>query len=319
MTLQQLTFLREIVRHGMNISAAAAALRISQPGMSRQIHILEQSLGLPILVRGRNRIVGLTEFGAAVAKAGERLLNEAENVRQIAADATIGGGRLVVATSRLHARYTLLEPFKRLKADYPEVELLLLQSESDHILQLVQSGEAGIGVSTRTEADAANVPNDVALLGGPELRRSAILPKGHPLARCRHLTLAEIAEYPLVGYGPNAQTGLQVIEAFSKLGLVPRYVVRASDSDIIQGFVAQGLGIGIVPTASIEGKLGLNLVARDVTSHLSRARTMISLRRGSYLRPYLVDFIRMIAPEWDRARIQHQLDHEGSGRDTDIG
>src|ERR1700753_2132622 len=101
MTLQQLTFLREIVRHGMNISAAAEALGTSQPGISRQIRSLEQTLGMPVLVRRRSRIVGWTELGTAVAKAGERLLNEAENIRQIAADATSGGGRLVVATSHL--------------------------------------------------------------------------------------------------------------------------------------------------------------------------------------------------------------------------
>src|SRR5579871_1912112 len=119
MTLQQLTFLRAIVRHDMNISAAATSLRTSQPGMSRQIQLLERELGLPILRRRRNRILGLTELGTAVAGVGDRLLNEAENIRQIAADAKSSGGRLIVATSHLHARYTLLEPFARLRKAYP--------------------------------------------------------------------------------------------------------------------------------------------------------------------------------------------------------
>ena len=314
MTLQQLTFLREIVRSGMNISSAAATLGTSQPGISRQIRLLEQSLGMPVLVRRRNRIIGLTELGEAVAKSGERLLNEAESIRQIAADASAGGGRLVVATSHLHARYTLLGPFGRLRIEYPNLEMLLLQFERDDVLQLVQTGEADIGVSTGIEADAATMPPDVALLGGNILRRSAIIPKGHPLARAEHLSLAEIAEHPLIGYGPNAQTGQQVVDAFSALGLVPRYVVRASNSDIIQAYVEQGLGVGIVPTGSVEGKTNLNLVARDVTSLLPPAQTIISLRRGTYLRRHLVDFIRMVAPGWDRVRIQRHLDHPGPRR-----
>lgn len=263
---------------------------------------------MPVLVRRRNRVLGLTELGVAVAEAAERLLNEAANIRQISADAKSGGGRLIVATSHLHARYTLLGPFKQLRAAYPEVDLLLLQSEPSRIIRLVQSGEADIGVSSGTAADAADIPPDVAVLAGEILRRSAIVPIGHRLARRRQLSLAEIAAHPLIGYGPNSQTGLQISQAFSALGLTPRYVVRASDSDIIQDFVTQGLGVGIVPAASISGQNGSDLVATDVTSQLPEARTMISLRRGTFLRRHLVDFIRMIAPGWDRARIQRHLD-----------
>jgi LysR family cys regulon transcriptional activator len=307
MTLQQLIFLRAVVRHGMNISAAAASLHTSQPGMSRQIQLLERELGLPVLVRRRNRILGLTELGAAVAGAGDRLLNEAENIRQIAADAKSSGGRLIVATSHLHARYTLLEPFTRLRKAYPEVELLLLQSTPNRIVGLVQSGEADIGVSSGTAADAAGNNPDVAILASAVLRRSAIVAKDHELSNRKRVTLAEISRFPLIGYGPNTQTGLHLSQAFSALGLSPRYVVRASDSDIIQAFVRQGLGVGIVPTASIAGKADAKLVAIDVTKQMPEARTVICLRKGAYPRRHLIDFIRMIAPTWDEARIHSLL------------
>jgi len=304
-TLQQLTFLRAIVRHGMNISAAAASLRASQPAISRQIRLLELELGLPVLVRRRNRILGLTELGSAVAGAAERLLNEADNIRQIAMDAKSSGGRLIVATSHLHARYTLLEPFKQLRLAYPEVDLLLLQSEPDRIAGLVQAGEADIGVGSGPQVDA---PPDVLVFAGRILRRSAIVPKGHPLARRgKRLTLEDIAACPLIGYVPNSQTGRHVAQAFSALGLAPRYVVRASDSDIIQAFVGQGLGVGIIPSASLAGKTEADFVAIDVTKLLPEARMMIMLRRGIYLRRHLVDFVRMAAPEWDRARLESHL------------
>jgi DNA-binding transcriptional LysR family regulator len=83
-TLKQLTFLREIARQSLNMSKAAAALYTSQPGVSRQIQLLEEELGVPILVRRKNRTLGYTDAGKAILDAAQRLLNEAESIRAIA-------------------------------------------------------------------------------------------------------------------------------------------------------------------------------------------------------------------------------------------
>jgi LysR family transcriptional regulator, cys regulon transcriptional activator len=308
MTLKQLEFLREIVRQSMNISTAAIALGTSQPGISRQIQLLERELGTPLLVRRRNRIVGLTEAGDTVLSAAGRLLGEAENIRLIAAEARRGSGRLIVATSHLHARYTLRSPFQRLRITHPEVELLLLQSEPDDVPKLVEAGEADIGVGTGEEASATSTSPRVTVLIGEVLRRSAIVPIGHPLSRRRRLLLEEIAANPLIGYGANSPTGRQIGRAFAAMGISPRYVVRASDSDVIKAYVAQGLGVGIVPAACVAGAERAGLAAVDVTALLPEARTIISLRRDMYLRRHVLDFIRMIAPAWDRAAIQQAMD-----------
>src|SRR4029434_5092237 len=85
-TLRQLRILRELARHSLNISAAAAALHTSQPGVSRQIQLLEQELGVDLLERRKNRIGGFTEPGRAILGAVQRALTEAENIRSIAAE-----------------------------------------------------------------------------------------------------------------------------------------------------------------------------------------------------------------------------------------
>jgi LysR family cys regulon transcriptional activator len=314
MTLKQLEFLREIVRQSMNMSAAAIALDTSQPGMSRQIQDLERELGMPLLMRTGNRIIGLTETGSTVLAAAERLLGQAENIRLIAAEARSGSGRLVVATSHLHARYTLLEPFARLRASYPQVELSLLQANPDGIMQLVASGEADIGVGTGEDARLETPPPRVALLVGEPIGRSAIMPVGHALARRKRLTLQALGEEPLIGYGASSPTGRALATAFAAAGIAPRYVVRASDSDVIKTYVAQGLGVGIVPTIAVADARGVStrvdLVARDVTALLPPAHTTLTVRRDMYLRRHIVEFIRAIAPRWDRAAIQQAL--EGS-------
>ena len=148
-TLRQLRFLREIARQSLNISNAAAALHTSQPGVSRQVRLLERELGVDLLVRRKNRVLGFTDTGRAVLDVAQKLLSEAENIRLIAEDAReAGGGRLVVATSHLHARYTLRGTVKAFSRRHPEVELTLLQAEADAIFKLVESSEADIGIST---------------------------------------------------------------------------------------------------------------------------------------------------------------------------
>lgn len=304
MTLKQIELLREIVRQSMNISAAALALGTSQPGVSRQIQDLERELGTPLLVRKRNRIVALTEAGRMVLTAAERLLGEVENIRLIGAEVRRTGGRLVVATTHLHARYTLLGPFQRLRTMHSEVELLLLQSVADDIDKLVAAGDADIGVGTGENGDIAAPSPRIARLAGEVLRRSAIIPIGHPLARRPRLSLEELGTYPLVGYGACSPTGLHIGRAFAAVGITPNYIVRASDSDVIKAYVAQGIGVGIVPTACITQSRPPNLVVADVTALLPEARTVITMRRDMYLRRHVVDFVRMIAPAWTRSAIQ---------------
>src|ERR1700748_328343 len=104
MTLLQLRILREIERQALSISAAAKALHTSQPGVSRQIQMLERDLGVPLLVRQKNRIVAFSPAGRSILAVAKSLLNQAGNIELIAQEAKGRSGRLVVAASHLHAR-----------------------------------------------------------------------------------------------------------------------------------------------------------------------------------------------------------------------
>ena len=180
-------FLREIARQSLNMSKAAAALYTSQPGVSRQIQLLEEELGVPILVRRKNRTLGYTDAGKAILDAAQRLLNEAESIRAIAAQARGDGGRLAIVTTHLHARYTLLDPVSAFVARYPDVELNLMEAEPDNIPRLLESNEADIGVTTEV------LPGHPALtyLRGAAMKRSLIMPREHPLARRKQVKLAD--------------------------------------------------------------------------------------------------------------------------------
>ena len=303
-TLRQLRFLREIARQSLNISNAAAALHTSQPGVSRQVRLLERELGVDLLVRRKNRVLGFTDTGRAVLGVAQKLLNEADNIRLIAEDArNEGGGRLVVATSHLHARYTLRGTVKAFSRRHPEVQLQLLQIEADNIFRMVETGEADIGISTELGGRRPLL----TLLQGDVVRRSVIMPKGHPLARKRGLTLADIARYPIVGYSPRSRAGQIVGETFRRNGLALRYAVSANDADVIKTYVGEGLGIAIVPSLAIDKADARAIHTADATHLFPHSLMTVSLRRDTYLRRYLTDFVEMVAPAWSRKEIRRAM------------
>ena len=100
MKLQQLRYLREVAKRGLNLSEAAEALHTSQPGISKQIRQLEDELGVEILVRNGKRVVDVTEPGRVILGIAERILQDAENLRQVAREVRDqAAGTLTIATT----------------------------------------------------------------------------------------------------------------------------------------------------------------------------------------------------------------------------
>jgi LysR family cys regulon transcriptional activator len=303
MTLKQLRFLREVARQSLNISSAAVVLHTSQPGVSRQLQELERELGVELLVRRKNRVLALTEAGEAVLLSARRMLDEADNIRLVAEDLrNERGGRLALATSHLHARYTLLTPVKAFTKRYPEVQLHLMQADPDDVPKLIEANEADVGIST----DVTGAHPTLVLLPSEVLKRSIIMPKGHPLASRKRVTLADLAQYPIVGYSPRSRGGQIIAKAFRDEGIDARFVVSASDSDVIKAYVEEGLGIAIVPALAV-GTVPPRLQVIDATHLFPKSVTIISLRRDIYLRRYLTDFIQMLVPTLTRDAIYRAM------------
>jgi LysR family cys regulon transcriptional activator len=306
MTLTQLRILRELARQSLSISAAAAALNTAQPGVSRQLQQLERDLGAALLVRRRNRIVALTEAGQAILKSAEQALASVEAIRAIAGETSGAPAHFTVATSHLHARYSLLAPIGAFVRRHPEVRLHLVQAAPETILDMVEAGEAEIGVSTETERGH----RDLAFLPGGTIARSLVLPLGHPLTGQKRLTLDAIARYPLVAYSFRARGGQIMEGAFQAKGLAIDAVVSAMDADVVIAYIAAGLGIGIVPSMAVAAGLPAGLTVVDVTRLFPGSRLTLSLRRDTYLRSHMADFIRAVAPEWTAGAIQQTLERQ---------
>jgi LysR family cys regulon transcriptional activator len=304
MTLLQLKILREIERRSLNVSSAAKALNTSQPGVSRQIQMLERELGISLLVRNKKRIVAFSPPGRAILAIAKSILNQSENIELVAQEARGGPGKLVVATTHLHARYTLLHPFKSLQKKYPKMRMFMFQADPADIPRLVSEHQADIGVNTSYDDGLA--PHGVTCLAGDIIRRSVIMLRGHPLGKKKSLTVRDLAAHPLVGYNPRSSAGIVIARAFEESGVVPNVIVQANDSDIIKAYVSDGLGIGIVPSAIVDRRRDAHLRAVDVTDLFTRSTMNIIIREDMHLRNYVRDFIEMVAPN-SHATIKRQL------------
>jgi len=293
MNLQQLRYLVAIVDHGLNISDAAESLYTSQPGISKQIRQLEDELGIAIFVRRGKRFVGLTEPGALVVERARRLVIEAAGLKRIGDEHRAHDeGALTIATTHTQARYVLPQPIRQFTARFPKVKLVLHQGNPTQVAESVARGESDLGIATESLADNP----ELVTLPCYEWNRCVIMPRDHPLAQEKQLTIETLARHPIVTYDFSFTGGSTIGETFATKGLTPNIALTALDADVIKTYVELGLGVGIIARMAYDPVRDRDF-AMLPADHLFRpSLTRLALRRGAYLRSYVYDFIVLFAP-----------------------
>lgn len=304
MNFQQLRYVRETVRQGLNLTEAAAKLFTSQPGVSKQIRELEDELGVEIFVRRGKRIVSLTPPGEQVLKIAERVLDEADNLKRVATEfRDREAGTFSIATTHTQARYALPRVVSEFRKKYPKVHLSLQQGNPQQVAQMVIDGVADIGVATE------------ALSGYPELlalpayswSHCVLVPPGHALLRAQRLTLDVLAKHPIVTYDAAFTGRTHIDEAFVAKGLKPDIVLAAVDSDVIKAYVELGLGVGIVASMAFDEQRDRELRRIDAAHLFPTNTSRIAVKRGVFLRGYVYEFLELFAPQLSRKLVERAL------------
>ena len=118
MKLQQLKYLLAIVDNGLNITAAADRLYTSQPGVSKQLKLLEEELGLQLFARKGKSLSCITRAGEQVIRRARKIMEEVDQIRSLAADFyEEEEGTLTIAATNTQARYVLPEILRKLRQD----------------------------------------------------------------------------------------------------------------------------------------------------------------------------------------------------------
>ena len=304
MNFQQLRIIREAARREYNLTEVANALYTSQSGVSRHIRELEDELGIELFVRHGKRLLGMTEPGKELLVIAERMLNDANNIRKLAETfANREHGRLHVTTTHTQARYALPRVVKEFRSQFPQVQLELHQGGPDEIVRLLQAGETDIGISSERLDQA----DGIVAFPYYTWHHNIVVPAGHPLTQQPELTLARLAEWPIITYQSGLTGRARVDEAFAAAGLQPEILLTAQDSDVIKTDVELEMGVGILADMAFDARRDTGLVQLD-GSHLFAAHTAwIGLKRGQYQHNFAWQFIQQCNPQLALSDIQARV------------
>jgi LysR family cys regulon transcriptional activator len=296
MKLHQLRYLAAVAQSGLNITAAAHKLHTSQPGVSKQIKLLEDELGFQIFVREGRNLTRITPAGQQVIDRALHILQEAQSIRDLSTELRDEGkGSLSIGTTHTQARYVLPDVIREFRSRYPQVRLNLHQGTSEQIAEMVAGDRIDCAIATGSEG----LFSDLTLLPCYRWYRTVIVPKGHALASGGKLSLRALAAYPLITYTFSFTGPSSLHEAFAKSGLVPNVAITARDADVIQTYVRLGLGVGIVAHMAVD-PAEADLTAIDASHVFAAHTTWLGFRRGTLLRKYMYDFAQLLAPHLDR-------------------
>ena len=309
MKLQQLRFLVEVERRGLSVSAAAEALFTSQPGVSKQIGLLEAELGVTIFGRSGKRLTAVTPPGQIVLAMARRMLNEAQNMRRVGADyAAESSGMLSIATTHTQARYTLPPVIQHFVQRHSAIRLHIQQGSPLQVADWVLDGSADLGIAT----EALDRHAELVTLPCFQWAHLVVAPQGHPLLARQPLTLAALADYPLITYDATFTGRSRIDKAFERQSLRPNVMLTAIDSDVIKTYVELGLGVGIIAEMAFDPQRDVALAAMPATHLFEGNTTRMAFRRDVWLRGYEYDFMELLAPQLTRRMVEATLQGEGA-------
>lgn len=302
MNFQQLRIVRETVRRNYNLTEVANALYTSQSGVSKHIKDLEDELGVELFVRKGKRLLGLTDPGKELAVIVDRMLVDANNIRNLADQfSKKDRGNLVVAATHTQARYALPKVVAAFKEAFPRVHLALLQGSPQEIATLLLAGEADIGIAT----EALDQVEELATFPVYEWQHGIVVRADHPLARSGTTpSLADIAEFPIVTYHEGFTGRSRINDTFAAAGLAPDIVLSALDADVIKTYVQLDLGIGIIASVAFDAARDQGLVLLPTEGLFGTNVTRLAIRRGHYLRDYAYRFLAQLAPALSATEIR---------------
>ena len=304
MKFHQLRYVHEVVRQQLNISAASEALHTSQPGVSKQIQLLEEELGLQIFQRNGKRLIGVTEPGRKIVEMAAKVVLDMQNIKRVGDEySRQDSGEMTIATTHTQARYRLPAAVKQFMSQYPDVKLTIHQGNPVQVTEMVASGEADVGIATES------ISQDERLTCLPcyQWNRCLVIQPEHPLACKSHVNLKDIVAYPLITYDFAFTGGTLVSKTFHDAGLNPNVVFTAIDADVIKTYVNLGLGIGLIANMAYEETRDAPLKSLDCSHLFPDSTTYLGVRRDAFLRDYMINFITMLSPQYDKRDVQRLL------------
>lgn len=284
-TLKQLRYVVAAADH-RNITAAAAALNVSQPSLSMAIAAVEAQYGRKLFARLQGQGVALTSFGRSFVAEARVLLSQALALQRLGRGEGPLSGELTLGCFTDLAPYYVPDLLKQFAAREPRIAVSLREDGFDALAERLESGALDLaltydlGLSSRFERTPL-----------VELRPYAMLAADHPLARRKSVSLRELARHPLI-LTEQALSWQHVLELFAHAGVAAEVSMRASSFELQRSMVASGLGVAVAYTRpkhdqSYDGK---RLTAREISDRLPLQRILLAWPKANRPSPAAARF-----------------------------
>lgn len=306
MTLTQLRYLVAIVDAGLNITVAAERVHGTQPGLSKQLRLLEDELGFQLFTRRGRSLESIAPAGRQVIEHARRILDEAENIRSYAANERgEHSGRLTLATTHTQARYVLPPVIAAIRREFPQVDIDLQAAGDGEVLHQLGQGAADLALISTAGAE----PRGGLAVPLYRWRRVLLVPRGHPLAGLgRAPSLAELGRHPLISYESSNQPDSSLQRAFAGERVKPDIAMTAGDANLIRTYVQAGLGAGLLAEMATGAREDRDLCVLPAPAALPDCITWAVIPRGRVLREYALALLHELAPQIDRRDLRRVLE-----------
>jgi LysR family cys regulon transcriptional activator len=293
MKLHQLKYLIAIADNNLSITAAAAKIYTSQPGISKQLRLLEDELQIKIFERNGKQLVGITTLGEEIITRSRKVLQEINNIKRLTSDINPSAhGNFTIGTTQTQAQYVLPQVFLNFHKQYPNLRIDLQQGSADHIIELLNKQSIDFAIASGSD----ELGPDIVKIPCYQWDRILLFPQDHPLGDLVRPTLEDLTQYPIVTYHVGDKGKSSFINSCRAENLEPNIVFTARNADIIKTYVKRGFGVGVIASMAFEAKSDRDLIGYSTKEILPRCTTWLAFNKNLFLRKYMKDFIQLFAP-----------------------
>lgn len=296
--VRRLKVLREVAQAG-SFSGAAERLFLSQSAVSQQVATLEREVGMTLLDRTHNGPV-LTDAGRILVEHADAViarLDEAE--RELAAIAGLDAGQLRVASFPSASATLLTSAVSEFTRHYPQVKLTVAEGEPEDTLPRLRAGEVDLALVFDYPSIPSEVDRDIERT--PLLTESmyVALPTDHRLANAAKVRLSDLGDEPwLCGVCPSS-CGEMVKETCRAAGFDPQIGFESDDYNVLQGYVAAGLGVTLLPDLALP-TLRSDVVVRPIRPSAPQRRVWAATRTEGSRSPATVAMLEVLQEVGER-------------------
>ena len=288
--VKRMKVLREVAAES-SFSAAAQKLGYTQSAVSQQIAALERETGT-VLIERNPRGIRLTDAGEALVRHADGILARlADAEAELEAIAGLRGGRLRLGSFPTAGATLMPKAIAAFSRKHPGVELSLAEADPMESLPRLKAGELDLvlvddtsGVLDQDEVEFEHILDDPLHIA---------LPKDHPLAGRPRLRFEDLVDDQWIQPTQACACSRHAEEACAKAGYAPRVAYESDDFGVVQGLVAAGVGVALLPELALVGERS-DVVVRPIGKKPIVRRIFAATLANGYRSPALEEMLKIL-------------------------